>query len=214
VFTGLVEEIGRVRSIRRQSAFLRLEVSAERVLEDLKIGDSVNIDGACQTVVDIDSNGFAVETIAETLARTTLGKFQSGRPVNLERALRLGDRMGGHIVQGHVDGVGHIAAIEAGQGEQRIRIATSNNLQRYIAAKGSITVDGTSLTIAAVDAEGFTIAVIPHTFDSTVLSQRRRGDAVNVEVDVIARYIESLLAASSEQKAGDLSFDTLRNMGY
>jgi riboflavin synthase len=214
VFTGLVEEIGHVRSIQRQSAFQRLEVRAERVLEGLKIGDSINIDGACQTVVDIDASGFAVETIAETLAKTTLGLLQSGRPVNLERALRLGDRMGGHIVQGHVDGVGHIAAIEAGQGELRIRIAPPKNLRRYIAAKGSITVDGTSLTIAAVDAGGFTIAVIPHTFDNTVLSQRRSGDSVNLEVDVIARYIESLLAAGSEQSTEDLSFDTLRKMGY
>jgi len=213
VFTGLVEEIGQVRRVARQGDFQRMEVSAQKVLESIAIGDSVNIDGACQTVVAFDAHSFSVETVAETLARTTLGQFQSGRNVNLERALRLGDRLGGHIVQGHVDDVGHIATIKQDQGEWRIRIAAPEQLRSYIATKGSITVDGTSLTVAEVDAGGFTIAVIPHTFDNTVLSQRRAGDEVNLEVDVIARYLERLLNTGSAPRAG-LSFDELREMGY
>ena len=213
MFTGLVEEVGHVRHVARQGSFQRMQIAAASVLEGMAVGDSVNVDGACQTVVAFDGASFSVETVAETLSRTTLGQFQSGRPVNLERAMRLGDRLGGHLVQGHVDGVGHIAALQQADGEWRIRIAAPAELQRYIAGKGSIAVDGTSLTVAALSAEGFTISVIPHTFDHTVLSQRRVGDAVNLEVDVIARYIERLLAAGSDSSTG-LSFETLREMGY
>ncbi len=213
MFTGLVEEVGHVRHVARQGSFQRMHIAATAVLEGMAVGDSVNVDGACQTVVAFDGASFSVETVAETLSRTTLGQFQSGRAVNLERAMQLGDRLGGHLVQGHVDGVGHIASLQQADGEWRIRIAAPPELQRYIAGKGSIAVDGTSLTVAALSAEGFTISVIPHTFDNTVLSQRRVGDAVNLEVDVIARYIERLLAAGSDSSAG-LSFETLREMGY
>lgn len=213
MFTGLVEELGQVQRVARQGAFQRMEIAAQKVLQDMEIGDSVNIDGACQTVIAFDAHGFSVETISETLSRTTLGQFQSGRVVNLERALRLGDRLGGHIVQGHVDEVGQIVAISQADGEWRIRIVPPEALRPYIAHKGSITVDGISLTVAEVDAGGFTIAVIPHTFDNTVLSQRRTGDGVNLEVDVIARYIERLLHAGSDPRAA-MSFDKLREMGY
>lgn len=213
MFTGIVEEIGHVGHIARQGSFQRMQISAQRVLDGLKTGDSISVDGACQTVVAFDGASFSVETVAETLSRTTLGQFSSGRPVNLERALRADDRLGGHIVQGHVDGVGHIAALAQRQGEWRIRIAAPPALHRYVAAKGSITVDGTSLTVAELSDEGFTISVIPHTFDHTVLSQRRVGDAVNLEVDVIARYIKRLLTTGGHSDAG-LSFDSLRNMGY
>lgn len=213
MFTGLVEELGQVQRVARQGAFQRMDIAAQKVLQDMAIGDSVNIDGACQTVIAFDAHSFSVETVSETLSRTTLGQFQGGRTVNLERALRLGDRLGGHIVQGHVDAVGQIAAIGQTDGEWRIRIATPEALRPYIAHKGSITVDGISLTVAEVDAGGFTIAVIPHTFDNTVLSQRRSGDGVNLEVDVIARYIERLLHAGSDPRAA-MSFDKLREMGY
>jgi len=213
VFTGIVEEIGHVRHITRQGEFQRMQISAQRVLEDVKMGDSINVDGVCQTVVHFDAQSFSVETVSETLSRTTLGQFQSGRPVNLERALCPGDRLGGHIVQGHVDGVGHVGSMQERQNEWRIQITAPSTLQRYIAEKGSIAIDGTSLTVAHLSDEGFTISVIPHTFDYTILSQRRVGDAVNLEVDVIARYIERLLAGGAGSNAG-LSFESLRNMGY
>ena len=213
MFTGIVEEVGHVRQIARQGEFQRMQIAAQRVLEDVKMGDSINVDGVCQTVVHFDAHSFSVETVSETLSRTTLGQFQSGRPVNLERALCPGDRLGGHIVQGHVDGVGHVHSVQERQGEWRIQITAPSALHRYIAEKGSITIDGTSLTVAELSDEGFTISVIPHTFDQTVLSQRRTGDAVNLEVDVLARYIERLLAAGADSSAG-LSFESLRNMGY
>tara|TARA_Y100001934_G_scaffold135347_1_gene163557 strand:- start:91 stop:732 length:642 start_codon:yes stop_codon:yes gene_type:complete len=213
VFTGIVEEIGHVRQITRQGEFQRMQISAQRVLEDVKMGDSINVDGVCQTVVHFDAQSFSVETVSETLSRTTLGQFQSGRPVNLERALCPGDRLGGHIVQGHVDGVGHVESVQERQNEWRIQITVPSTLQRYIAEKGSIAIDGTSLTVADLSDGGFTISVIPHTFDYTILSQRRVGDAVNLEVDVLARYIERLLAGDAGSNAG-LSFESLRNMGY
>ena len=213
MFTGIVEEIGHVRQITRQGEFQRMQISAQRVLEDVKMGDSINVDGVCQTVVHCDAQSFSVETVSETLSRTTLGQFQSGRPVNLERALCPGDRLGGHIVQGHVDGVGHVGSMQERQNEWRIQITAPSTLQRYIAEKGSIAIDGTSLTVAHLSDEGFTISVIPHTFDYTILSQRRVGDAVNLEVDVLARYIERLLAGGAGSNAG-LSFESLRNMGY
>ena len=213
MFTGIVEEVGHVRQIARQGEFQRMQISAQRVLESVKMGDSINVDGVCQTVVHFDAHSFSVETVSETLSRTTLGQFQSGQPVNLERALCPGDRLGGHIVQGHVDGVGHVGSMQERQGEWRIQITVPFTLQRYIAEKGSIAIDGTSLTVANLSDEGFTISVIPHTFDHTMLSQRRVGDAVNLEVDVLARYIERLLTAGANSNAG-LSFESLRNMGY
>ena len=213
MFTGIVEEIGHVRQITRQGEFQRMQISAQRVLEDVKMGDSINVDGVCQTVVHFDAQSFSVETVSETLSRTTLGQFQSGRPVNLERALCPGDRLGGHIVQGHVDGVGHVGSVQERQDEWRIQITVPSTLQRYIAEKGSIAIDGTSLTVADLSDGGFTISVIPHTFEYTILSQRRVGDAVNLEVDVLARYIERLLAGGAGSNAG-LSFESLRNMGY
>ena len=213
MFTGLVEELGRVRRCERQGAFQRLEIAAERVLSDLAIGDSINIDGACQTAVAVDAGGFAVETVAETLSRTTLGTLRIGQAVNLERALRADQRLGGHMVLGHVDGIGRIRHIGAQDQEHRIEVTAPPELARYIASKGSISLDGISLTVAAVSAEAFTVAVIPHTFDNTTLSHRRAGDSINLEVDVIARYVERLFGGEAPAATG-LSFETLRNMGY
>ena len=216
MFTGIVEEVGAVRRVARQGAFQRLEVEAEVVLEGTRIGDSVNINGACQTVVALEGRSFAVESVAETLERTTLGGLKAGDPVNLERALRLQDRLGGHLVQGHVDGVGTLRALDQSQRQWSLRVEAPPALRRYIAAKGSVAVDGISLTVAAVDAETFTIAVIPHTFGSTALARRRPGDPVNLEVDVVARYLERLLALGPAQdgSTGPLDLDRLRGMGY
>jgi riboflavin synthase len=213
VFTGLIEELGRVRRIERQGTFQRLEIKAERVRQGLRLGDSVNVDGVCQTVVGLDGGGFVVESVEETLSRTTLGQFRPGRLVNLERALRLGDPVGGHWVLGHVDGVGRIAGVESRPKERRFHIVPPPELEPYLAFKGSIALDGISLTLAEVHEGGFTVAVIPHTFDNTTLSQRRGGDLVNLEADVIARYVERLLKAGRSAGEG-LSFERLRQMGY
>jgi len=212
VFTGLVEEIGRVRQVQRQRDFQRLTIDTVGILDDLRIGDSVDIAGACQTVVDLDSAGFAVESVEETLRRTTLGELQIGDPVNLERALRANDRLGGHLVLGHVDGVGRIAGLAQRQESWELNVEPAPGLERYIASKGSIAVDGISLTVVEADDRHFTVAVIPHTFEHTTLATKRVGDRVNLEVDVIARYVERLLGAG--QSAGGLTLDQMRDMGY
>ena len=209
MFTGLIEELGSVRGRVRRGAFQQLEIEAERVLADLQVGDSVNIDGVCQTVVAIGASSFSVETVAETLSRTTLGTLGIGQAVNLERALRADQRLGGHLVLGHVDGIAHIRQRTERDGEHRFEIEPPPALARYIAAKGSVALDGISLTVAEVSGDAFTIAVIPHTFDHTTLSHRRTGDSVNLEVDVLARYVERLLGREPQ-----LSFEDLRDMGY
>ena len=193
----------------RRGAFQQLEIEAECVLDGLQVGDSVNIDGVCQTAVAIGESSFAVETVAETLARTTLGTLGIGQAVNLERALRADQRLGGHLVLGHVDGIACIRRRTERAGEHRFEIEPPPALARYIAAKGSVALNGISLTVAEVSGDAFTIAVIPHTFDNTTLSHRRTGDSVNLEVDVIARYVERLLGGQPQ-----LSFGDLRDMGY
>ncbi len=209
MFTGLIEELGSVRGRVRRGAFQQLEIAAERVLADLQVGDSINIDGVCQTVVAIGESSFAVETVAETLSRTTLGTLGIGQAVNLERALRTDQRLGGHLVLGHVDGIARLRQRTEHDGEHRFEIEPPPALTRYIAAKGSVALDGISLTVAEVSGDAFTIAVIPHTFDNTTLRHRRAGDSVNLEVDVIARYVERLLGEQPQ-----LSFEDLRDMGY
>ena len=209
MFTGLIEEQGRVRGRVRRGLFQQLEIEAERVLSGLQVGDSVNIDGVCQTVVATTASGFAVETVPETLARTTLGTLGIGQAVNLERALRADQRLDGHLVLGHVDGTARIRRRTEHDSEHRFEIEPPPALARYIAAKGSVALDGISLTVAEVSGRAFTVAVIPHTFDNTTLSHRRTGDSVNLEVDVIARYVERLLGGKPQ-----LSFEDLRDMGY
>ena len=198
-----------MRGRLRRGAFQQLEIEAECVLAGLQVGDSVNIDGVCQTAVAVGESSFSVETVAETLSRTTLGTLGIGQAVNLERALRADQRLGGHLVLGHVDGIAHIRQRTERDGEHRFEIEPPPALARYIAAKGSVALDGISLTVAEVSGDAFTIAVIPHTFDHTTLSHRRTGDSVNLEVDVLARYVERLLGREPQ-----LSFEDLRDMGY
>ena len=186
MFTGIVEELGRVK--RRDGG--RFEFEASLVLEDAKIGDSISHNGCCLTVVDIGDGWYAVDAIDETLRRTNLGDLQRGDPVNLERPVRANDRMGGHIVQGHVDAVGEVV-----EPAPNLRVQMPKELLRYVVEKGSITVDGCSLTVVDVLDDGFTVALIPHTTDVTTLGHRRKGDRVNLEVDVMAKYAEKLLAA-------------------
>ncbi|MEW6749916.1 MAG: riboflavin synthase [Candidatus Latescibacterota bacterium] len=213
MFTGLIEEVGRVRRLQRRGLFQRLEIGAARVLEDLRPGDSVNIDGACQTVVDRDGTGFSVESVQETLRRTTLGELRLDQPVNLERALRPDSRLGGHLVLGHVDGVGRLTRRVQGDQAWEVAVEPPPELLRYIATKGSVAVDGISLTVVEAAERSFTVAVIPHTFGHTTLAGRRTGDRVNLEVDVVARYVERLLRGGAPPSA-PLTFERLRDMGY
>lgn len=190
MFSGIVEEVGKVRSYDLS----RMTVEAVGVLQDLKVSDSISVAGVCLTVVELADGAFTVETVPETVDRSNFGALTPGRGVNLERALALGDRIGGHMVQGHVDGRGELAsAIEDGN-SVRIRINCDPDLLRYIVEKGFITVDGTSLTVTAVHANGFEVAIIPFTFEHTTLNERAVGDAVNIEVDVTAKYVEKLVS--------------------
>ena len=220
MFTGLIEEVGTVAALRapRGGQLQRMELKADLVLEDAAVGDSSDINGACHTVVELlAGEGFAVESVAETLARTTMGQLRAGDRVNLERSLRPTDRLGGHLVLGHVDGVGTVRRFEAVGGGRVLEVTPPAELSRYIAFKGSIAVDGISLTIADLLDESFTIAIIPHTLQHTNLSQVRPGSRVNLEVDVLARYVERLMTGGNSRHnppAGGLSVESLRDLGY
>jgi riboflavin synthase len=184
MFTGIVEELGRFRGADAN----RYTFEASLVLGDAAVGDSIAVNGCCLTVVGRGEGWWQADVVDETLVRTTLGQLEPGDPVNLERALRLSDRLGGHLVQGHVDGVGTVAVAAPD-----LAVQSPPELLRYVAEKGSVAVDGVSLTVAAVGDGGFAVAVIPHTASFTTLGRRRPGDRVNVEVDLIARYVGRLL---------------------
>ena len=214
MFTGLIEELGRALSVERRGDFQRLEIGADKVLSDARIGDSVNINGACQTVVDLSSRSLWVESVAETLRRTTLGDLRPGDQVNLERALRSGDRLGGHLVLGHVDGVGTIRRMDRRTEGSLLEVTPPEELLAYVAAKGSIAIDGISLTVAALRDASFTIAIIPHTLQHTTLAGVRVGGRVNLEVDVLARYVERQLEVRATRSRDPLTLERLREIGY
>jgi riboflavin synthase len=200
MFTGLIEGVGTLtaREDRGGDARLRIEVGSLPWLEggagDVVLGESIAVNGACMTVVEFDAESFAFDASTESLALTTLGRLPIGARVNLERAMRASDRLGGHLVTGHVDGIGRVLDIREDARAQRWRIAAPPELMRYIARKGSICVDGVSLTVNAVDEAGFEVALIPHTVAHTAFGATRAGDAVNLEIDLVARYVERLLA--------------------
>ncbi len=196
MFTGIVEELGRVRSVVANAGGARIEIDATAVLDDATIGASIAVNGCCLTIVELGADSWAADAVVETLARTNLGALAPGDPVNLERPVRLADRLGGHLVQGHVDATGTVRAREPqADGSELFRFAAADDVLRYVVHKGSITVDGISLTVAAVHDDGFQVAVIPHTLVVTTLGARAPGAHVNLEVDLIAKYVERLLVS-------------------
>jgi len=201
MFTGIVEEVGRVRAVDHREGGARFEFEAGRVLEDARVGDSIAVNGCCLTVVDQGDGWWAADAQLETLERTALGALALGDQVNLERPLRASDRLGGHLVQGHVDARGRVAAraLET-DGSQRLRIDAPSGLLRYVVEKGSITVDGVSLTVTTVDADGFELALIPHTLSATTLGRVEIGDPVNLEADLVAKYVERLVATNRGER--------------
>ena len=196
MFTGIVEEMGRIERIEERPAGRRFTIAATRVLEDARVGDSNALNGCCLTAVTVEPQRFTVEAVPETLARTTLGEWHTGDAVNLEGALRLGERLGGHLVQGHVDGVGEIVDVKPEGDGRRATLAGPAPLARYVAKKGSLAVDGISLTVAAVHGARCEIALIPHTLAVTVAGAWRAGTRVHLEVDLLARYLARLLEES------------------
>lgn len=200
MFTGLVQAVGRLDTREPRGGDARLRIGFGGLpAGDIAIGESIAVNGACLTVVGFDASGFEADTSNETLALTTLGALPVGAPLNLERALRAGERLGGHLVSGHVDGVGKVLEIEPDARAQRWRFGAPAALLRYIAKKGSICVDGTSLTVNDVDAVSFEVALVPHTVANTAFAATRVGDPVNLEVDMIARYVERLMSTGGRQ---------------
>lgn len=197
MFTGIIEELGHVRALHHHEGGARIEIVATDVVGDAVIGASIAVNGCCLTVVEMGEGWWAADAVTETLVRTGLGALAVGDPVNLERPLRLDDRLGGHMVQGHVDGVGELVdRTPLADGSTRMRFWLPSHLLRYIVEKGSITVDGISLTVAALHDDGFDVAVIPHTLAATNLGAKQPGGQVNLEVDVLAKYVERLLVTS------------------
>lgn len=213
MFTGIIEELGTIRRITSARDGARLEVSARTVLTDARLGDSISVNGVCLTIVDKSSDWFAADVSAETLRRTSLKQAKAGSRVNLERAMAATSRFGGHIVQGHVDGTGEFLEARASGDGWVVRVGFPAELARYIVEKGSISVDGISLTVAALGNTWFEIAVIPHTWKMTNLGSLERGAAVNLEVDIIAKYVERMMAHLSEPKS-KLTLETLSELGY
>jgi riboflavin synthase len=200
MFTGIVEELGRVRAVHRREGGARVEIDATTVVQDASVGDSISVNGCCVTVVELGDGWWAADAVIETLERTALGSLEAGEHVNLERPLRLADRVGGHLVQGHVDAVGRIAArTPLPDGSSRFTFSAPSDVLRYVVEKGSVAVDGISLTVTAVGTETFDVAVIPHTLAVTTLGHKDAGGPVNVEVDLMAKYVERLLTPISRE---------------
>jgi riboflavin synthase len=193
MFTGIVEELGTVSDIQRNAGGARLEITATTVLEDATIGASIAVNGCCLTVVALNDSSWSADAVIETLRRTNLGDLDAGDHVNLERPVRLADRLGGHLVQGHVDATGTVRGREPqADGSVVVRFEAPDDVLRYVVPRGSITVDGISLTVAELFDDGFAVAVIPHTLAVTTLGTRRVGERVNLESDLVAKYIERL----------------------
>ena len=216
MFTGIVEELGTIRSIRRGAASAVLSIGAEAVLSDLRIGDSVAVNGVCLTATGVDGSGFTADVMHETLQRSSLGALGPGSRVNLERAMAADGRFGGHIVSGHIDGTGTIAERRRDDNAVWYTVSASPALLRYIVEKGSIAMDGISLTVAGVTERDFSVSVIPHTAAVTILGGKGPGDVVNLETDIIGKYVEKLLRPweTEAAPAGGLTLEFLAQNGF
>ncbi len=214
MFTGIIEEIGTVKAIKLGRVSASLSINAHFVISDLRIGDSINTNGACLTVTDFNSSSFKVDVMAETMRRTNLNLLKSGSKVNLERALKLSDRLGGHMVSGHIDGTGTITQVDQEEIATWYTIRAEKEVLRYIIKKGSVAIDGISLTVADILDTSFKISIIPHTAKETTLLSKRTGSIVNIENDLTAKYIEkfTLLNKESNKRSIDMSF--LKDNGF
>jgi riboflavin synthase len=211
MFTGIIEEMGSVKTLRREAGAARLTISASTVLGGTALGDSICVNGVCLTVVDMGRSAFSADVANETLKVTNLGELQIGQKVNLERALQLSARIGGHLVTGHVDAVGRIREKRQEGNSWRVFIDAPETAHRTIIKKGSVAVDGISLTVADVDKTGFSIAMIPHTAKVTTLGFKSAGDSVNLETDIIGKYVERLLSGRVE---GGVNLELLKKTGF
>lgn len=218
MFTGIIEEIGRINAIRHGAHSAVLVINASDIMNDVNIGDSVAVNGVCLTVTAFTKEGFCADVMHETLKRSSLAALKSGSVVNLERAMAVGSRFGGHIVAGHVDGVGTICEVTKDDNAVWYRIKAADKVLRYIVEKGSVAIDGISLTVAKVTASDFSVSIIPHTAGQTILSAKKAGDIVNIENDVIGKYVEKLLMPyepdKTEAKDKGITMEFLYKNGF
>lgn len=215
MFTGIIEAIGEIVSVQPRGGDVRLEVhSAELDWRDVALGDSIATNGVCLTAVSLPGQSFVADVSVETLALTSVGSFKLGQKVNLEKALTPSSRLGGHIVSGHVDGLGEVLARKPDARSERFRIKAPPELAKYIAKKGSITVDGTSLTVNEVDGDEFELNIVPHTLEKTIMSSYQAGTKVNLEVDLLARYLERLLSAGTLEQSSPITSEFLAEHGF
>ena len=213
MFTGIVEEIGSVVAVERWGNLVRLKVRASTVLADAKLGDSISHNGVCLTISELTPPSYGCDVMLETLRRTTLGDLRPGEAINLERAMAAGGRFGGHFVQGHVDGTGTLAAIEKEQDWITYHFAAEPALMQHVVEKGSIAIDGISLTVVDREDHGFSVSLIPHTLSVTTLGRKKVGATVNVETDILAKYVAAAMG-SRTQDGGRMTMDWLREQGY
>ena len=212
MFTGIIEEVGSLKKLQKEAAGAVFEISCKRVLEGLQIGDSIAANGVCLTATAFTSHSFTAAAMHETLRRSTLGNLHPGSPINLERAMAANRRFGGHMVAGHIDGTGTISNIEKDGNAVWYTLQASPQILRYIVEKGSVALDGISLTVAEVRADYFKVSVIPHTLAQTALAQKRTGDCVNIENDIIGKYVEKLLG--TPQKSSGITKEFLSRYGF
>lgn len=210
MFTGIVEEMGTVRRLTKTPGRCELELTASKVLEGTKIGDSIAVNGVCLTVISMNADGFTADVMPETLRRSNLGTLKPGAMVNLERAMAADGRFGGHIVAGHIDGTGKIQFMQPEGNAVLVTISAAPELLRYVVEKGSIAIDGISLTVAKVTHSDFTVSLIPHTGEETTLLKHRPGEIVNLETDIIGKYVEKLM----QPKSGGVTVELLRENGF
>lgn len=211
MFTGIIEEIGHIRTIKRGARSAVLEIAAHTITDDLKIGDSVAVNGVCLTATHVSPQSFTADAMPETLSRSNLGALKPGSPVNLERAMQLGNRLGGHIVSGHIDSLATITDIHRDDNALWIMLAAPTDLQRYIIEKGSVALDGVSLTVADVESCGFAVSLIPHTTANTTFATRRVGDKINLECDIIGKFVEQLMPGAKDT---GITADFLTRCGF
>ncbi len=214
MFTGIIEEVGQLADIKRGSQSAVLHIRCQKVLEGTKVGDSIAVNGVCLTVTSMDGQGYTADVMAETLNRSSLGNLVRGSRVNLERAMPADGRFGGHIVAGHIDGTGTITDIFRDETAVWYRISAEPGVLRYIVEKGSITIDGISLTVAQVTGQDFSVSIIPHTQTNTALADRKAGDIVNLETDIIGKYVEKLLTPEESGKKSGLTAEFLAEHGF
>lgn len=214
MFTGLVEEVGKVLDIVNENKIWTITFECKKIVKNISIGDSIAVNGVCLTVNEFDENLFKANVMAETIRKTNLGFLKSGSLVNLERALKIGDRLGGHMVSGHIDGTGAIKEFKSEGNAIWISVVAPKEILKYIVYKGSVAIDGVSLTVGYVDEEMFKVSIIPHTRESTTLNKKNIKDLVNIECDVIGKYVERFLQSGKKESESKIDRDFLRENGF